>query len=319
MKTLFYDCGDTRLPSSVATIGFFDGVHLGHQHLIGQLMEEARRDQMASVVITFDVHPRQVVDPAFCPQLLMSKDEKLEQLSHTGIDYCVMLHFTSEMAMMDAETFMRQVLRDALHVRKLVIGYDNRFGHDRTDGFDDYVAYGKRWGVDVMSSTSFSIHGTEVSSSLIRKMVSNGDMPAITLMMGRCYRLSGRVVGGHQQGRLLGYPTANILLDEPHKLLPPNGVYAAWVSGEGLGNCRPAVVNIGCRPTFGGGGLTIEAHVIGYEGNLYDHLLRVDLCEYLREERVFTDIDELTAQMGEDVLSAEKALKKMMEKDNYEK
>ena len=283
-----------------ATVGFFDGVHAGHRHVIGQVMELARQEGLRSCVVTFEKHPRQVVAPDFTPQLLTTLDEKLHLLDLLGVEVCAVLRFDSEMAAMDAETFMQTILARTLGVRHLVIGYDNRFGHGRTEGFADYAAYGKRLGMTVTACNEEAVAGEKVSSSLIRRCLAEGDVEKAAASLGYCYTLAGRVVGGFRQGRKMGFPTANIDTAGSGKLLPAPGAYAvrAWIEEEKAP--REAMMNIGTRPTFHGHSLSLEVHVLGFEGDLYGRSLRVDFMHRLREERTFHDAAELTLQLQHD-------------------
>ena len=291
---------------AVATVGFFDGVHLGHQHLIAQMVAMAREADMDSMAVTFDNHPRQVVDPSFVPQMLTAYEEKLVRLAKTGIDSCVLLHFTPELAALSARDFMQQTLRDRLNVRELLVGYDNRFGHDRSEGFDDYVRYGEEMGIEVVKSTELTVDGATVSSSAIRRMIAEGNVELASRCLGHSYTLVGRVVEGHQQGRRLGFPTANIELDDKAKMIPAPGVYAVRARVEGSMEMKRAVMNIGSRPTFGGDTLSIEVHIINYGGDLYGKHLLVSVAHRLRGEQRFESTGQLVAQMREDVRVAQK-------------
>lgn len=288
----------------VATVGFFDGVHLGHCHVITQVVEEAHRRGVEATVVTFAQHPRQVVDSNFTPQLLTSNEEKMVALARTGADNCVVINFTQEMANLSAHDFMAQVLAAKINAVCLVTGYDNRFGHNREDGFEQYVAYGKEIGISVIQATPVTVSGITVSSSAIRRLLQEGDVETATRCLGRPYPITGYVVEGFQQGRRLGFPTANIRRDDDNKLLPAPGVYAAKVRMEGSMEMKRAVVNIGVRPTFHGHNMTIEAHIINYDGDLYGRPLLVALTKRLRDERKFNSTGELVAQMRQDVREA---------------
>ena len=304
MKKIFSDNIPSNLCASVATIGFFDGVHLGHQHLIHQVVEEAKEREMESMVVTFDRHPRQVLSPDFHPQLLTSYEEKMVRLAKTGVDNCVVLHVTPEMASLAAADFMRRVLHGQLAVRRLVMGYDNRFGKGSAEGFDDYVRHGATLGMEVVQGAPLSVDGIRVSSSAIRQMLLQGDVETATRCLGHQYTLVGRVVEGYQQGRRLGFPTANLLLEDVAKMLPAPGAYVARVRLEGSMEMKRAVTNIGMRPTFQGHGMAIETHVINYDGDLYGKRMLVALTHRLREERKFESTGRLVAQLREDVRRA---------------
>lgn len=264
----------------------------------------ARQEGVESVVITFDKHPRQALDDAFQPQLLNFADEKMIHLAHSGVDNCVVLPFDKEMAAMSARQFMESVLHDKMGVSTLVIGYDNRFGHDRTEGFDDYVEYGRQLGIRVVCATAFQYEGISVSSSVIRRLVEEGNVVRANQLLGYPYALMGHVVEGFQQGRRLGFPTANLDISDYEKLIPAPGVYAVRVRLEERMEMKRAIMNIGTRPTLDNGKQTLETHILNYDGDLYGKRLIVAFDQRLREERRFEHVGQLVAQMREDARMA---------------
>lgn len=297
------------LPPSVATVGFFDGVHRGHQYLIGQVVDEAHRFGLTSTVITFDRHPRQVLHKDYQPRLLSTLDEKLQLLSLTGIDNVVVLHFTPAMAALTARQFMQDVLSRQLRVQRLVIGYDNRFGHDRSEGFDDYVNYGAEIGITVTRSQPLLLHSVKISSSVVRSFLQEGEVDMARQCLGYPYTLIGRVVDGVKEGRELGYPTANIEVTDAEKLIPAQGVYGVLASAEGLMANMPAMTNIGTRPTFDGQRVTIETHILHFHRNLYGKILRLAFCHRIRSERKFASAVQLARQLDEDRKQTEQLFK----------
>ena len=305
MKKIKYngECIEQMKPC-VATIGFFDGVHRGHQFVIGQLTQLARQEGLESTVITFDKHPREVVNDGYVPELLNSLDEKMIRLSLTEADNCVILPFDEQMAALSARDFMASFLKKKLNVRKLLIGYDNRFGHDRTESFVDYVRYGHELGMEVIQSEPLLLNGTGVSSSAVRRLVSQGDVEGAEALLGYPYTLVGTVVEGFQKGRQLGFPTANLQLTCAHKLLPAPGVYVVKVRVEHTMEMKRGIMNIGTRPTFDGHSLALEVHILNYEADLYGERLIVSFVKRLREERKFEDIGQLVRQMREDAKEA---------------
>lgn len=310
MKVIYLDREMQELPSCVATIGVFDGVHRGHQMLIRQVISEARKVRLSSVVITFDRLPRQVLDPNFRPQLLTTFEEKQRLLAHTGVDYLVVLPFSRELAALSAEAFMRQVLRDRLNVKVLLTGYDNRFGHQRTEGFNDYVRYGKEMGMQVLRGEAEMMGNGDraISSSAIRELLSQGRVELMPEYLTRNYQVAGKVVQGYHIGHELGFPTANLQLNCPDKLIPASGVYAVWAALEGEDKERPAMMNIGARPTFDGTRQTLEVNIFDFEGDLYGKQLTVTFVSRLREERRFESPEALTVQLRKDKEAAEVAL-----------
>ena len=290
----------------IATIGFFDGVHIGHCHLINMLKKVARERGVEACVITFDRHPRQVVQPEWCPEMLTSLEEKTQLLKATGIDRCEVLHFDREMANQSAHDFMLHTLKEKLGVSILVTGYDNRFGHNRSEGFEDYVRYGKEIGIEVIKGEELTDGSNNVSSSSIRRMLKEGRIEDATRCLGREYQLTGTVVGGEHIGRTIGFPTANIRPDDSSKLIPANGVYAVDVwSQAGDINRERAMLNIGTRPTFNGTATTIEVHIPHFAGNLYGSTLSIAFLRKIREERKFDSPEALVEQLNKDLRNIE--------------
>lgn len=282
-----------------ATIGFFDGVHRGHQFMIDSLTTMAHAQGRQSLVITFDRHPRQVVHADYVPQLITTTDEKLQLLHATAADRIEVLHFDAQMAQLSAYEFMRQVLHEKYGVAMLLTGYDNRFGHNRAEGFDDYVRYGEEMGMKVLQNTPIDIDGMRVSSSLIRRLIVEGNITEASNCMGHPYSITGSVAHGFQEGRRIGFPTANIVPESAEKLVPGNGVYATRVSVEG-GEWMPAMLNIGTNPTFQRQQTTIEAHIIGFEGDIYGRKVRVEFGRKLRDEQRFESVEALQKQLEAD-------------------
>lgn len=282
-----------------ATIGFFDGVHRGHQFMIDSLTTMAHAQGRQSLVITFDRHPRQVVHADYVPQLITTTDEKLQLLHATAADRIEVLHFDAQMAQLSAYEFMRQVLHEKYGVAMLLTGYDNRFGHNRAEGFADYVRYGEEMGMKVLQNTPIDIDGLRVSSSLIRRLIVEGNITEASNCMGHPYSITGSVAHGFQEGRRIGFPTANIVSESAEKLVPGNGVYATRVSVEG-GEWMPAMLNIGTNPTFQRQQTTIEAHIIGFEGDIYGRKVRVEFGRKLRDEQRFESVEALQKQLEAD-------------------
>lgn len=282
-----------------ATIGFFDGVHRGHQFMIDSLTTMAHAQGRQSLVITFDHHPRQVVHADYVPQLITTTDEKLQLLHTTAADRIDVLHFDTQMAQLSAYEFMRQVLHEKYGVAMLLTGYDNRFGHNRAEGFADYVRYGEEMGMEVLQNTPIDIDGLRVSSSLIRRLIVDGNITEASNCMGHPYSITGSVAHGFQEGRRIGFPTANIVPESAEKLVPGNGVYATRVSVEG-GEWMPAMLNIGTNPTFQRQQTTIEAHIIGFEGDIYGRKVRVEFGRKLRDEQRFESVEALQKQLEAD-------------------
>lgn len=303
MKTICLNKRLEKCPDSVATIGVFDGVHLGHQLVIGKVLEQARQRGLVSTVITFDRSPREVLNPSFRPQLLTTLEEKSDIIASLGVDQLVVLPFTREMASLSAWDFMQQVLSDQLHVKVLFTGYDNRFGHDRTEGFDDYVRYGEQLGMQVLRGDVELMDGGSlaVSSSEIRRLLADeGRVELMPRYLTRRYVLKGKVMPGEHIGHKIGYPTANLEPEGTGKLIPAAGVYAVWAKLEGEQSPRAAMMNIGMRPTFDGHRQTLEVNILGFDGDLYGQTVEVTFVERLRDERKFDSPEALAAQLEQD-------------------
>ncbi len=291
---------------TVATIGFFDGVHLGHRFLINQVKVATSQTGWKSSVITFPVHPRQVIQSEFQPQLLSSPEEKIELLDTTGIDNCILLPFTRELSLLTAWEFM-QLLYEKYYVRMLVIGYDHRFGHNRAETFEDYCRYGRELGIHIMQATAYTQEQDKVSSSSIRRALLAGDVSTAKKYLGYNYFLEGTVVDGYKVGRKIGFPTANLSVDFPNKLIPSVGVYAVFVHVNG--QKYKGMLNIGHRPTIkNGNDLSIEVHILDFQGDIYHQKIRIELVDFLRPEMKFNSIDELISQMQKDKESATQSL-----------
>ena len=285
-------------PGVMATIGFFDGVHLGHRFLIDEVKAAAAQRGLPSAVITFPTHPRSVLQQAYQPRLLNSFADKLRLLATTGVDYCIVLDFTEALSQLSAEAFLR-ILATQWRVKGLVIGYDHRFGHDRRDGLEQYVEYGQRWGIEILKAAAFDAGHTAVSSSEIRRLVQEGKVERAAQLLTYAYHISGRIVSGYKVGRTLGFPTANIQPDDPMQLLPGIGVYAVWV--EVAGQRYKGMLYIGSRPTLDNGTqLSIEVHILHFSGDIYNDPIRVSFAHFVRGDEKFDSLEALKAQLMRD-------------------
>lgn len=290
------DINKLGVSSLVATIGFFDGVHVGHRFLIEELKAEAKKRNLPSAVITFPQHPRVVLHADYQPKLLNSLDEKLHQLATTGIDYCILLPFTEALAKLSAQAFIQEILSEQLHVSTLLIGYDHRFGHNRTDGFDEYVAYGVSVGLEVKQAKVFTGDTLHASSSEIRRLLLAGNITSANRLLSYAYTLKGKVVTGHKVGRTIGFPTANISIDEPFKITPPTGVYAVHVRLDN--HLYGGMLYIGNRPTLNNGmQITTEVHIFDFTADIYEKEITVYFEQFVRGDKKFADIESLKAQL----------------------
>ena len=279
----------------VATIGMFDGVHRGHQFVLQHVADEARQRGLQSMAITFDKSG---------PQTLTPLDQKRLLLTKTGIDRIEVLTFNDALKQMTAREFMQQELRDRLGVKVLLTGYDNRFGHNRTEGFDDYVRYGQELGIEVLQLPQEG----EISSSIIRQLVAEGAISKANQLLGNPYTILGSVEHGEHIGTKLGYPTANLVLVDDCQLIPAAGVYAVKIRMENSVEWKHGMMNIGMRPTFDGQSQTLEVNVFRLKENLYGQQLQIAFFERLRGEQRFDSIEALKAQLQQDAIEAERIL-----------
>lgn len=283
-----------------ATVGFFDGVHVGHRFLIEQLKSEAALMGLKTRIITFSIHPRKVLHDSFQPQLLTSLEEKLELLKATGVDSVEVLDFTPEMAKLTALEFIRDTLAREMGVRLLLVGHDHRFGHNREDGFHEYEAYGRQNGVKVIRAERyFTEKQKHISSSTIRNFLKAGQLKEASNLLGYNYAFTGEVVSGYQVGRKIGFPTANLRVVPEDKLTPGIGVYAVTVEWNGL--ILPSMMNIGYRPTFDNTlQLSLEVHIFDFNQDIYHQHLKVRFLYKIRDEKKFASLDELILQLEQD-------------------
>jgi riboflavin kinase/FMN adenylyltransferase len=294
-------------PAPAVTVGNFDGVHRGHQALVRVAVEDARSAAGTAVVLTFDPHPSRVLSPDRAPSALMTLEQKAETLAGLGIGRLAVLPFTRELAARSPAEFARSVLAEALGARLVVVGSNFRFGHGRSGDLETLTALGQDLGFRVHGVPPLLQDGAPISSTRIREAVFRGAVDAVVPLLGRRFFVDGRVVSGAGRGRQLGIPTAN--LDVVNETLPDRGVYACFCRvGGGQGPLREAVVNLGRRPTFGGGETTLEAHLLDFQGDLYGQILRVEFVLRLREERPFAGVPALLEQIRRDIEEARRVL-----------
>jgi len=292
-----------RRPSAVA-LGVFDGVHLGHRVILGAAVAHARATGSTALACTFEPHPFEVLQPDRAPQLITTLDERLELVAACGVDGTVVLDFTRELAAVEPEAFVKDVLVDRLAARQVVVGFNHRFGRGARGDADLLRDLGGRLGFSVDVVEPLMVDGAPVSSTAIRAALGRGDLEAAARMLGRPYTLPGKVVAGAGRGRTLGFPTANIAPERPVLVAP--GVYACTT--EVAGQRQRAVVNVGVRPTFGEDTLAVEAYLLDFSGDLYGQTLRLVFVSRVREERRFPSVDALRAQIAADVETARRRL-----------
>ncbi len=302
---------DSGLPpyvtGTVITVGTFDGVHRGHQDVVGRLVNRSRVLKIPSVLITFEPHPLEIVNPAAAPLALTTHDEKLEVLAETGLNYLAVVPFTPELATYSAEDFVELILRRCFRLQELLIGYDHGFGRQRAGNVGVLRTLGERDGfrVDVVDPVSTQ-DGHAVSSTSIRRAVAGGDLARAADGLGRPYSVGGRVIPGSQRGRTIGFPTLNLGPPPPRKLLPPEGVYAVRVQTPA--GAVGGMMNLGPRPTFGDSTTSLEVHLFDTAGDFYGSQVRVDFIARLRETRKFSSAEQLAKQLTHDEREARNAL-----------
>jgi len=307
-----YGTARIETPRPVVTIGSFDGVHLGHISVIKALNARARAFGGESVIITFEPHPREVLYPDEPkPGILTTLPEKRAVLEACGVDHLVVLNFTPAFARLSYEDFVRQVLVERIGVRGLVMGYDHHFGYERAGNFERLQELSRRYGFFLEREAVFEADSENVSSTKIRQALAEGNVVCVTRFLGRPYSFTGKVVAGSQLGRQLGFPTANLVVDDARKLLPARGVYAVRVrltDGRVLGG----MLNVGTRPTVASdeSELTLEVHLFDFSGDLYGSMLSVHLVAHLRAEQPFPSLSSLQVQLQQDQLAALRELTK---------
>ena len=287
---------------SVITIGTFDGVHLGHKAILTQLVNAAKKDNQASILLTFFPHPRMVLQKKSSLRLINTIKERSEIIEQTGVSNLIIHPFTKEFSRLTALEFVRDILVNQLHIKKIIIGYDHRFGRNRTATIKDLIEFGKIYDFEVVEITAQQLQNVAISSTKIRKALEEGDVQTANQYLGYPFILSGKIVKGRGIGKTLAFPTANLKIKEDYKLIPKNGVYlvTSIISGKEVFG----LTNIGTNPTFGGIHKTIETYFLDYKNDLYDKDIQLNFIKYIREEKIFTSKEALKIAIKEDELFA---------------
>jgi len=300
---LFHSINDFQsTKKTILTLGTFDGVHIGHKKILERITQNTENGKYESLVLTFFPHPRMVLQEKSEIKLLNTISEKTKLLEATGIENLVIHPFNESFSRLTAEEFVHSILVDQFHIQKIIIGHDHRFGRNRTANIDDLIAFGAEYGFEVEQISAQEIQDVSVSSTKIRKALNEGNMALANDYLGYDYFLSGEVVKGKQLGRTIGFPTANIQIEEDYKLIPKTGVYvvkAVVDQKEVFG-----MMNIGFNPTVNGQKQTIEVNLFDFDADIYGQKIEVSLLEYLREEQKFGSVDLLKEQLNQDRINA---------------
>ncbi len=291
----------------VVTIGTFDGVHIGHKAILTRMVTIAKKENLESVLLTFFPHPRMVLQKDSDIKLLNTISEKKQLLQQTGLDHLVVHPFTIGFSRLSALEYVRDILVNTLKVKKVIVGYDHRFGRNRTATIADLREFGKIYDFEIEEINAQERDEVTVSSTKIRKALEAGDITTANQYLGYPYMLSGTVVNGKSIGRTLDYPTANLYIHEPYKLIPGNGVYIVFA--EINGDIVYGITSIGTNPTVGGTQKTIETYFLDFSGNLYEKRLRIEFITYIRAEETFENTDQLKEAIKKDEAYARTYLK----------
>ena len=288
--------------STIATIGTFDGIHIGHQKILNSLVRFAKENSLKSVVITFDPHPRKVINKKNSIELINTIEEKKEKIKTLGIDYLIVQKFDEKFSETEANKFV-EILKNNINIEKLIVGYDHRFGKNRNADINDLKKYGKELNFEVIEIDALEIEEVNISSTKIRSAIKDGNIRQANSYLGYNFFLGGEVVKGHSRGKELGFPTANLKIDED-KIIPKNGVYL--VKSKIDHQDVYGMMNIGYNPTFNNKSKKIETHFFNLNKNLYGKIIKIELLEYIREEKRFETVDDLIQRLK---LDREKCLK----------
>lgn len=312
MKTFHNINNFTSKRRTIVTLGTFDGVHLGHRTILQKLKNAGIQDNLETVVLTFFPHPRMVLQQENEIKLLSTIEEKIDLIENNGIENLIVHPFDKEFSRLTAEEFVKNILVDKLNIKKIIIGYDHRFGRNRTATIDDLIQFGKNYDFEVEQITAEEINDVTISSTKIRNALNDGNITYANKLLGYSYSISGKVIQGNKIGRTLGFPTANINIEEEYKLIPKNGVYI--VSSYIHNKLVYGMMNIGNKPTLTNNEYSLEVHFFDINTNLYDSFLTITLIDRIRDEKKFENLVELKNQIEKDRLFCQSFLKQLNEK-----
>ena len=288
----------TTSKKTIVTVGTFDGVHLGHQEIITQVVEKAKKSGLVSVLLTFDPHPRKVLQPNAPMPLIQTLEERAATLERHGLNHVVVHPFTKSFSQLSAAAYIEAILLKLLNTKEIVIGHNHRFGKNRAAAVDDLEHFGNIYDFGVTQINPQQLNNISISSTKIRTALSAGEITTANAYLGHPFTLTGTVIKGHKKGRTIGFPTANISVENPDKIIPKDGVYTAQVN---IANkWYLGMMNIGTNPTVNGQQQSIELHIINWSGNVYDQRLQVALLDRVRDEVKFDSMADLQLQLEKD-------------------
>lgn len=302
MKTFTSTTHFSPSTKTIITIGTFDGVHIGHKKILQKVVAEAKKNNLTSAVLTFFPHPRFILNQNSDLKLLNTIEEKKALLNSTGLDALLIHPFDQEFANLSPEQFVKKILVDQLKISKIIIGYDHRFGKNRSADINNLIQFGKKYNFEVEQISAQELNEIAISSTKIRTALSNGDISLANSYLGYLYSFSGKVIKGKQIGRTIGFPTANIEILEPLKLLPKNGVYIVkcLINNQVVNG----IMNIGNRPTVNGTSQSIEVHLLNFDKDIYGLEITVKMIDFIRNEQKFENLDQLKSQIQKDKIQA---------------
>lgn len=307
---IFHSINDFSSPKkTILTLGTFDGVHIGHKKILEKITQNTENEKYESLVLTFFPHPRMILQEESAIKLLNTITEKIDLLEKTGIENLVIHPFDESFSRLTAEEFVREILVEQFHIQKIIIGHDHRFGRNRTANIDDLIDFGKKYGFEVEQISAQEINEISVSSTKIRNALEEGDIVLANKYLGYEYFLTGTIIKGKQLGRTIGFPTANLKIEENYKLIPRNGVYI--VSSIINNKTVFGMMNIGFNPTVNGENQTIEIHFFDFEADLYHQKITVSLLHRIRSEQKFDSVVLLKEQLEKDRNYAKAFLNKL--------
>jgi riboflavin kinase/FMN adenylyltransferase len=297
---------------TILTLGTFDGVHIGHTAILKKLTQHTQNGKFESAVLTFFPHPRMILQENTDLKLLNTISEKIDLLGKIGIENLIIHPFDQSFSQLSAEEFVKTILVNQLHIQKIIIGYDHRFGKNRTANIDDLVAFGQQYGFEVEQISVQEINAISVSSTKIRKALDEGNISLANNYLGYNYFLTGKIIRGKQLGRTIGFPTANLQLEETYKLIPKNGVYVVSATIEG--KTTFGMMNIGFNPTVEGKELSLEVHFLDFDQDIYDQTIRISFLHRIRSEEKFPSVEFLKIQLEKDKENAKTFLSQLSQK-----